>query len=66
MYTFYVNYYVHLCVYIVMSYYLCVYIIMHDYLCLQRAKEANHYICLRSAFLEVKNRYYGNRVLFFA
>ena len=55
MYTFYVNYYVHLCVYIVMSYYLCVYIIMHDYLCLQRTKEANNYICLRGAFLELKN-----------
>ena len=55
MYTFYGNYYVYLCVYIVMNYYLCVYIIMHDYLCLQRAKEANNYICLRGAFLELKN-----------
>ena len=34
MYTFYGNYYVYLCVYIVMSDYLCVYIVMRDYLCL--------------------------------
>ena len=34
MYTFYGNYYVYLCVYIVMSDYLCVYIVMCDYLCL--------------------------------
>ena len=34
MYTFYGNYYVHLCVYIVMSDYLCVYTVMYDYLCL--------------------------------
>ena len=32
MYTFYGNYYVYLCVYIVMSDYLCVYILMGDYL----------------------------------
>ena len=32
MYTFYGNYYVYLCVYIVMSDYLCVYIVMRDYL----------------------------------
>ena len=56
-YTFYGNYYVYLCLHIVMSYYLCVYIIIHDYLCLQRAKEANNYICLRGAFLELKNSY---------
>ena len=31
MYAFYGNYYVYLCVYIVMSYYLCVYILMGDY-----------------------------------
>ena len=31
---FYGNYYVFLCVYIVMSDYLCVYIVMYDYLCL--------------------------------
>ena len=31
MYTFYGNYYVYLCVYIVMSDYLCVYIVMCDY-----------------------------------
>ena len=40
MYTFYGNYYVYLCVYIVMGDYLCVfmcsyvYIVMGDYLCL--------------------------------
>ena len=44
MYTFYSNYYVYLCVYIVMSHelcvfmciyvHLCVYIVMGDYLCL--------------------------------
>ena len=55
MYTFDGNYDVYLCVYIVMNYYLCVYIIMHDYLCLQRTKEANNYICLHGAFLELKN-----------
>ena len=32
-YTFYGNYYVYLCVYIVMNDYLCVYIIMRNYLC---------------------------------
>ena len=32
MYTFDGNYYVYLCVYIVMSGYLCVYIVMRDYL----------------------------------
>ena len=31
MYTLYGNYYVYLCVYIVMSDYLCVYIVMCDY-----------------------------------
>ena len=31
MYTFYDNYFVYLCVYIVMSDYLCVYIVMCDY-----------------------------------
>ena len=44
MYTFYGNYYVYLCVYIIMSYYLCVYIVMHDYLCLKRAKDTSNYI----------------------
>ena len=44
MYTFYGNYYVYLCVYIVMSDCLCVYIIMHDYLCLKPAKETNNYM----------------------
>ena len=34
MYTFYDNYCVYLCVYIVMGDYLCVYIVMDDYLCL--------------------------------
>ena len=34
MYTFYSNYYVYLCAYIVMGDYLCVYIAMCDYLCL--------------------------------
>ena len=34
MYTFYGNYFVYLCVYIVMSDYLYVYIVMRDYLCL--------------------------------
>ena len=34
MYTFYDNYYVYLCVYIVIGDYLCVYIVMDDYLCL--------------------------------
>ena len=34
MYTFYGNYYVSLCVYIVKSDYLCVYIVICDYLCL--------------------------------
>ena len=34
MYTFYVNNYMCLCVYIVMSDYFCVYIVMRDYLCL--------------------------------
>ena len=32
MYTFYGNYYVYLCVYIVMCDYLCVHIVMRDYL----------------------------------
>ena len=31
MYTFYGNYFVYLCVYIVTSYYLCVYIVMCDH-----------------------------------
>ena len=35
---FYGNYYVYLCVYIVINDYLCVYITMHDNLCLKRAK----------------------------
>ena len=30
-YTFYGNYFVYLCVYIVISYYLCAYIVMCDY-----------------------------------
>ena len=34
MYTFYGNYFVHLCVYIAMSDHLYVYIVMRDYLCL--------------------------------
>ena len=34
MYTFYGNYFVYLCVYIVMSDYLYAYIVMCDYLCL--------------------------------
>ena len=34
MYAFYGDYFVYLCVYIVMSDYLCVYIVMCDYLCL--------------------------------
>ena len=57
MYTFYGNYYVYLCVYIVMSDYLCVYIVMRDYLCvyilmgdylcvyiLKACKKTNNYI----------------------
>ena len=33
MYTFYGNYFVYLCVYILMGDYLCLYILMSDYLC---------------------------------
>ena len=36
MYTFYGNYYVYLCVYIVMSDYLCVFICIYAYLCVYK------------------------------
>ena len=50
MYTFYGNYYVDLCVYIVMSDYLCVYIVMRDYLFV--------YIVMRDyIYIKVRKKY---------
>ena len=53
MYTFYGNYYVYLCVYILMSDYLYVYIVMRDYLCLFLIKCA--YIFLLHAYSAQKD-----------
>ena len=49
MYTFYGNYYVYLCVYIVMSDYLCGYIVMRDYLYLFLINVIIYFYCMLKA-----------------